>query len=328
MAHPSSQPRLGLLGTFGFFAFWLVSTYLVLAVLGYGFYDDLPVLTPRSPIGGLLPTFGGRSSLRADINQLRTTGTDLAHLAEAIDFATTDGIATATLPGGLYLGLARAIDANLATSSRDFRGFQPTQLRIWKSWLAGGDPILPIPDPYGFPLLPAASPQTLEQFFPDLMRERRTTSSDEYPTTWNQEHRIRGLFLAEGDRSFSFPFAWRHQEVIREFKVKQRGLRIYLFLSLVGLVVSVMLFFRPMPDFGEIQFLKAFGVLFGFLSLSSMAVLRMCYRPSLRSDAERIAPSTIDQIKRDCQRYLEALEKENKLTADQRRQLSALIERQ
>ncbi|RCK77920.1 MAG: hypothetical protein OZSIB_1958 [Candidatus Ozemobacter sibiricus] len=159
------------------------------------------------------------------------------------------------------------------------------------------------------------------------MRERRPTRYEIFSTAWNEEHHIRGLFITEGDRSFSFPFAWRHQEVIREFNVQQRGLRIYLFLTLVGLVLSIMLFFRPMPDFGEIQFLKAFGVLFGFLSLSSMVVLRTCYRPGFRSDAEKIEQSTIDQIKRDCQRYLEALEKENKLTADQRRQLSALIER-
>ncbi len=321
--------RLGLLGTFGFFVFWLVASYGLVAGLGYGFLADLRFIQPRSPLSPFLENLErDRSELGWPLRKLRVARNAWGSSLGRCELAAMDGVMTEEA-AGLYLGDPRAMEAKLLTGKDEGSGgdgkevLTPTPARVWKDWVSRSEPRLPLPDPYGFPMMPAGSPDTMQRFFPLLTAAAARPGGDAADAGPFGD----GARLLGNDGPVSFPLLWRHEKMLETFARKRKGYYAWLVLVLIGMVVTGALFFAPMPDFGEVQFLQVFGILFGIVTLGSVLNFRTCYRPRYVSDAEEIEPSAIDEIKHDCQRYLEALQQEGKMTSEQARLLSRLVER-
>ncbi|NLI78420.1 MAG: hypothetical protein GX442_18525 [Candidatus Riflebacteria bacterium] len=321
--------RLGLLGTFGFFVFWLVVSYGLVAGLGYGFLADLRFIQPRFPLSPFLENLErDRSELGWPLRKLRVARNAWRESLGRAELAAMDGVVTAE-PSGLYLGDPREMEAKLFTDrgeggrGRGKEVLNPTPARVWKDWIGRSERRLPLPDPYGFPMMPVGSPDTMQRFFPLLAGERQPPGADQMDRGPFGD----GLDLIGTEGPVSFPLLWRHEKMLESFAHKRKGFYAWLVLVLVGMVVTGAMFFAPMPDFGEVQFLQVFGIIFGIVTLGSVLNFRTCYRPRYVSDAEEIEQSTVDEIKHDCQRYLEALQQEGKMTNEQARLMSRLVER-
>jgi len=320
--------KLGVLGALGFLSFWMVCGYGFLAAMGYGFLSDINYVDPRMPLAWYGAAFERDYSELAPIyRKLETQYHRTRRSLGFLEIAEMDGSLVRVPGGGVRYTVASLGFSLDSDGMKRWYEQTPSMKKAWERWKRDATPIIVIPDGYGFPYVPNADEKTLARWFPS------------YPETF----RLRALF--DGRRTepptlveqvgecgwdgsqFSFPLVWRMNEFGAKREQKKAGLHYFLIVAIIGGIATLMLMRWPMPDVGEIEILRSFAIGFGLFSLLSLPTYRTCYSSRDVTDDEVIEPRVLEMIRKDCRAYLDDLQRESKISNDDKQMMLKLLNR-
>ncbi len=323
----TSGGKLGGLGALGFFVAWAIGSYLFLAVMGYGFITELPMLfSPLSKVNQLIYLQRFYSRLDDERGVLRTT--------QRAWRMTLSNMKDGVIPD-LHLQTSQGV---LKVPVRAFQQFleearipldKPSnQIPAWKRQARAGVEWAVLPDFYGFPLVPIGSEDLLARHFPDLRdaRSLRVLFDVSIDPATSVKSRLQEVGTI--DSFFTYPLIWRAQKFVEKVQRKRSGALIWVVVQVIGAFVTLWLLTRPVPPlYAEpLRFLAgAFGVaaIFGFL----FRFYATCYMAARISDDQTIDGATLELIRTDCQKYVDDLQQEQRISPEDRKILSELLRR-
>lgn len=320
--------KLGVFGAMGLFFFWLTASYLFVAVMGYGFLADLNFIAPPFPLSGLLTNLEREySELAPYARALQGTKGAWRPTLGTFEMAIMDG-ALLMPQKGLFMVAPTSMEPYLrkeASGMKQWYEQTPAMKEAWQRWTRGNPTQVVVPDPYGFPLLPLAEEKTLFRWFSRLQGSAHMIPTDDSRT--KNPATLREIVAEVGSYEgyFNFPLVWRHQQYLEQVEKKQVGLKVFLVLALLGALGSLFLMRTEMPDFGEIEFLRLYGVVFGISAFFSIGNFRTCYMMGVITDDQKVDAKTLETIRDDCRQYIDALQHEEKITPADRKTLLDLL---